>query len=151
MAIERICATAVVQVAVDGNLMAARWTDSPQPADFRHLVVGSRRAAPHGKVALLDVIDAKGKLPRFDDEIRQAARAATEETIESSLATAHVVLMDGFTGATVRMFLSGMLLVGRRNAPVKVFASIDEGVSWLVEQGARDGARLRALYESLKS
>jgi hypothetical protein len=56
----------------------ARWLDSPRPEQFDELLIAARAAAatsPTGRMALLNVIDADGKVPRFDEPVRRAPMA----------------------------------------------------------------------------
>lgn len=44
---------------------------------------------------------------------------------------AFVLLLDGFLGATVRSVLAAVTMVARPTIPVKMFASVSEGATWL--------------------
>ena len=120
-----------LRVAVDEQLCVARWTDTPDPNHFGEVLRGAQSAAVGRRAVLFNVVDAPGKLPRFSDEVRRAAQRMSEGLIPITKVTAHVILMDGFTGATVRMFLSTLTLLTRNGAPTKVFSALDEGSRWL--------------------
>lgn len=140
---------AVLRVAGDRDLCVVRWADSPGPQHFDAVLAAVRERAQQGQpVSLLNVVDAPGKLPRFDEAVRSAARRMSEGMTPHMRAVAHVILLEGFAGATVRMFVSTLTLLSRSSAPTKVFAELDEGRRWLSEQAGRrdtDG-RLAALY-----
>ena len=46
-------------------------------------------------------------------------------------ATAHVVLLDGFIGTSVRMFLSTLTLLSRSSGAVSTSAQVHDGARWL--------------------
>ena len=50
-----------------------------------------------------------------------------------------VVLRDGFGGAALRAAISGVMLLAKGKSPVRVFGSLEEGVSWLAAQHATGG------------
>ena len=54
-----------------------------------------RSALPKGSALMLSVVDAAGKLPRFDEPVRVAARRMSDGMQPISRAVSHVILMDG--------------------------------------------------------
>lgn len=127
----------VLCVVTERGLCVARWADAPKPHHFPVVAAAMRAAADAaGRAALLNVVDAKGKLPRFDEEVRRAASEMTRVVTPISLGTAHVILLDGFTGAAVRMFLSTLTLLSRGSGPTTVHSSVAAGAAWLAGHAA---------------
>lgn len=125
---------AVLRVAIGEGLCLVRWADSPQPRHFSELLAAMRTAsAQSGHAAMLSVVDAKGKLPRFTDEVRGAAQDMAKQSAPLGSGTAHVILVEGFTGAAVRMFVSTLNLLSRSQVPTSVHASIPQAAAWLAE------------------
>jgi hypothetical protein len=128
-------ADATLRIVVDRGLCVARWADSPAPHHFPHVVTAVKAAADGpGRAALFNVVDAKGKIPRFNDEVRQAAGRMAIAITPISAGTAHVLLIDGFTGAAVRMFLSTLTLLTRSGPPTTVHSTLAAGAAWLANQ-----------------
>jgi hypothetical protein len=125
---------ATLRIVTVRGLCVARWADSPLASHFSEVVTAMQAAADgSGRAALLNVIDAKGKLPRFNDEVRQAAGRMAKAITPISTGTAHVLLMDGFSGAAVRMFLSTLTLLSRASSPTTVHSTVSQGAAWLVD------------------
>ncbi len=125
----------ILSLATDRGLCIARWSDAPKPHHFP-LVTAAIRDAAEPRAALLNVIDARGKLPRFDEDVRRAAVEMTRAVTPIAAGTAHVLLLDGFTGAAVRMFLSTLTLLSRGSAPTTVHSSVTQGAAWLAAHAA---------------
>jgi len=109
---------AILRIVVEPGLCIARWADAPLAHHFPRVTEAMHQAAQgSGGAALFNVVDARGKLPRFDEEVRKAATRMARDITPYARATAHVLLLDGFTGAAVRMFLSTLALLTRSSAP----------------------------------
>lgn len=128
----------VLRLAVRDDLCVARWTDTPTPRHFDEIVRAIRAAAKTGdRAILLNVVDAPGKMPRFTDDLRKAGGAMAVAMEPLTAATAHVVLLDGFIGTSVRMFLSTLTLLSRSSGAVSTSARVDDAARWLAEQPRR--------------
>ena len=139
-----------LRVVTDRRLCVIRWLDSPAArhfpevtSAFAHAVDGSGQG-----VGLFNVVDARGKLPRFTDEIRRAAGDMTRAVTPASAGAAHVILLDGLSGVAVRMFLSTLTLLSRGTTPTTIHSSLDEGVAWLARVLAANpsAAQIHAAY-----
>ncbi len=122
------------RIASDRNVAVAVWRDAPRaPLELREMErVGKRIAAQHGGSALFNVI--VGGTPSFSEEVRnEVTRITADETI-FSLASAHVLLVDGLVGSAVRAFLSTALLLSRTKTPNKVFAGVEPATKWVRER-----------------
>ncbi len=122
----------ILRVHVHHNLCVARWQDTPTARHFGVITAAMRSATAGGERAvLLNVVDAPGKIPRFTDELRQSGAAMSRAIDPLTAATAHVVLLDGFVGASVRMFLSTLGLLSRTPGVQSIFGQVDDGARWL--------------------
>jgi hypothetical protein len=94
------------------------------------------------------VIDAKGKMPRFNDEARKAAAQLARDIAPIATGTAHVILLDGFAGAATRMFLSTLTLLSRAPTPTTVHSTVAAGAAWLANHAPPGWAapRIEAAY-----
>ena len=125
---------ATLRVVTDRRLCVVRWLDSPRARHFADVTAAFAHAVDKegGRgVGLFNVVDARGKLPRFNDEIRRAAGDMTRAITPGSAGAAHVILVDGIAGVTVRMFLATLTLLSRGTTPTTVHSSVDAGASWL--------------------
>lgn len=124
----------ILRILVRDNLCVARWLDTPTALHFTVITSAMKAANVGGRAALLNVVDAPGKMPRFTDELRQAGAAMSKAIDPLTAATAHVVLLDGLVGTSVRMFLSTLSLLSRRAGITSTFGAVDEGARWLAAQ-----------------
>jgi hypothetical protein len=138
-----------LRVVTDRRLCVARWLDTPAPRHFAEVTKAFAHAVD-GKsgVGLFNVVDARGKLPRFNDEIRRAAGDMTRAITPGSAAAAHVILVDGLSGVAVRMFLSTLTLLSRAATPTTIHSTVAEGVAWLARELAPSptAAQIEAAY-----
>lgn len=113
-----------------GQLLVAHFT---APPDFAEVVLleGAHEAAiaQQGRISLLMVID--GTNAKVDAEARVRIAHMLRKIDHAMLGTASVVRMPGLRGTIVRAFLSGVNLLARIKAPLKVCASVDEAKVWL--------------------
>jgi hypothetical protein len=115
--------------AVARNVHVAAWFDAPtleQMHEYGRCARGVYRSY-RGKSALLNLV-VEG-VPRFSSEVRKAAADYTAEGLHQ-LGAAHVILVGGLLGASVRGFLGTMLLVGRPPNPAKVFGDLPSAAAW---------------------
>jgi hypothetical protein len=139
----------ILRIVIDRGLCVARWADAPAALHFPLVTAAMRLAARElGRAGLLNVIDAPGKMPRFTEPVRQAGAQMARDITPLVAATAHVVLLDGFSGAAVRMFLSTLSLLARGGPTATVHATLDAGVDWLATRAPGDWtpSRISAAY-----
>jgi hypothetical protein len=118
-------------IAQLGPVMFAAWHEAPTGAQMRVLEACSRSMTdrhPTG-TAFIDMI-VRGR-PTFSSEVRDAVVALTRDPTLFPLGTAHVVLLGGFAGATIRAFLGTALLVAKAASPVRVFGDLAGVPAWL--------------------
>ncbi|MCH9688500.1 MAG: hypothetical protein K0V04_44125 [Deltaproteobacteria bacterium] len=121
-----------LQMATHRNVSIAVWHDAPQIDQMRAFVAhfeAEQRRHPEGIAALSIVL---GGTPVFSSEVRAAVNDLNRAGLVQH-GIAHVILVGGLVGATVRAFLSTALLLGRGQQPAKVFDSVRTGSAWLVE------------------
>jgi hypothetical protein len=139
----------ILRIVVDRGLCVARWADTPAALHFPLITTAMREAAAElGRAGLLNVIDAAGKVPRFSEPVRQAAVRMARDITPLAAATAHVVLLKGFSGAAVRMFLSTLNLLARGGPIATVHATLTAGAEWLAPRtpGEWTAARISSAY-----
>jgi hypothetical protein len=84
---------------------------------------------PRG-TATLTILDSE-HLSRLGPAERREAALLAGEFDGTTLAVAHVVLGTGFRAAGVRMALTSVQLLARRDYQQRTFAAIDEAALWL--------------------
>lgn len=120
-------------VATEKNLVIVRWSTSPSAAQFKMLREASEAvASEYGGSGLLNVV-VQG-VPRFDEDMRTEAARISKSEGQRGLGVAHVVLLPGLAGTTVRAFLSTIALVARPKAPTSTFDALDPAARWLAER-----------------
>jgi hypothetical protein len=99
-------------------------------------VLGYARRTRGTVGSLVLVTDGRGAVKGGDDAQRSAFLEVLRETEKSIAATAVVVASEGFGGAALRAFVSGVSLVARTPYPLKVFSAFGDGRDWLVDRVA---------------
>lgn len=122
--------TAHTRVFSVGQLVVAHFTAPPDLAEVV-LLEGAYQAAiaQQGRICLLMVVE--GTNSNVDPEARARLTQMLRTIAHALLGTASVIRMPGLQGTIVRAFLSGVNLLARVKAPLKVFASVDEATQWL--------------------
>lgn len=118
-------------VVIDDRVVAAVWKDAPTLAQMRRLRAATdrhKKMFPDGGAFVNIVVSGT---PSFSNEVRAEAAKQTSDNDTWGIATAHVVLVDGFAGIAVRSFFSTMTLLGRSKVPTKVFGDLDEATRWI--------------------
>lgn len=118
-------------VVIGGRVVAAVWKDAPTLAQMGRLRAATdrhKKMSPDGGALVNIVVSGT---PSFRNEVRVEAAKQTSENDTWGIATAHVVLVDGFAGIAVRSFFSTMTLLGRSKVPTKVFGDLDEATRWV--------------------
>jgi hypothetical protein len=114
------------------NVQISAWFDAPT-LDQMHAYGRAARSLSMrfgGRSALMNVI--VGGVPRFTSEVRQAAADYTKEGAHQ-IGAAHIILVDGLLGSSVRAFLSTMMLLGRPPNPTRVFGDIASASEWMAQ------------------
>lgn len=117
------------------NLHVVAWYDAPS-LDQMHAYGAAARSLSDRwgrKSGLVNVVVTG--VPRFSAEVRDATAQYTREGAHD-VGAAHVILVGGLLGASVRAFLSTAMLLGRPPNPTKVFAGIDEAALWMARNFA---------------
>lgn len=113
------------------NVQIVAWFDAPT---LEQMHAYGRAASALSmrfdrKSALMNII-AGGTVPRFSSEVREAAATYTREGAHQ-IGAAHILLLSGLLGSSVRAFLSTMMLLGRPPNPTKVFGDLDTASLWM--------------------
>jgi hypothetical protein len=121
---------ATLRQAYHRNLHVCAWYDAPN-LEQMHAYGGAAKSLSmryEGKSALMNVVVTG--VPRFSGEVREAAAEYTREGAHSAGA-AHVILVGGLLGSSVRAFLSTIVLIGRPPNPTKVFGDLGQAGTWM--------------------
>lgn len=112
------------------NLHVVAWFDAPS-VDQMHAYGRAAKALSTrhaGKSGLVNLVVSG--VPRFSSEVREAAAEYTREGAHS-VGAAHVILVGGLLGSSVRAFLSTVVLIGRPPNPTKVFGDLPQSAAWM--------------------
>lgn len=142
-----------LRLMVEDNLLVARWLEAPrmsQLLEMRRLNVHLASRFSH-QTALLNVICSG--TPSFSPEVHRETSDQALTFGARGLGTAHLVMVDGLVGMTVRSFLSTISLVARSSGRTQVFGDFEEVSSWMLprlEKGevAWTDARLRSVFDA---
>lgn len=85
----------------------------------------------HGRIAGLSVLRSEA-LVRPDPVVRNYGQTISDEFDQFAYASAVVLTESGMGGAFYRSILTGIHLASRRPVPQKVFANVDEAVTWVL-------------------
>jgi hypothetical protein len=109
--------------------------------------------AESSKIATITVIDSSAA--RSPDEAsRKAIRQAFARNGEKLCAFAYVIEGEGFAAATIRAALSLITMAERHPFPLRVFATMDDAVTWVLlhlpAHGTHDGRSLVELLDGMR-
>lgn len=140
-----------LRIALVSDVCVLRWFESPGVQQFDAVLRATQKPAERGRLALLNVADAHGKLPQLSTSEREAAKRMSVGLRYVTKAVAHVVLIDGFVGVAVRMIISTIVMARRSGSPNKIFHSFDEAQRWLTPYVANPkvAAQMEEIYQSL--
>lgn len=121
---------ATLRQAYARNLHVVAWYDAPS-LEQMHAYASCAKALSdrwRRRSGLMNLV--VGGVPRFTAEVREAAAEYTREGAHGAGA-AHVILVSGLLGSSVRAFLSTAMLLGRPPNPTRVFGGIAEAARWM--------------------
>jgi len=121
----------IFRITKERNVAVAAWRDAPSVAQmraFERVGLAMSRAHPAG-TALFNVV--LSGTPNFSNELRDETTRISARKDMFTLATAHLVLVEGFVGVAVRAFLTTSMLLGKTSTPTKVFGKKDLAVDWV--------------------
>jgi hypothetical protein len=124
-----------------------RKLDAEEIGILRDVVAeGIREGIPGGMLVVFAREDMSGGLdPRARELFEQLMRKASDSVGLSGV----VILSQGFAGAVIRGFVTGLLQLVARRGKLKSFASVAEACDELGRYHGLDGAKLMAVYESV--
>lgn len=123
------------RIAVSRNVVVVVWFDAPRVAtELREMErTGKKTSAQYASGTALFNVIVSGK-PSFSQEVRDEVTRITSNDKLFSLASAHVLLVEGLVASAVRAFLSTALLLSRTSTPNKVFADVASAAKWVNEK-----------------
>ena len=129
----------IARIAHDRNVAVVVWFDAPRVK--RELLemekVGKKIFAQYKESTALFNVIVSGT-PSFSEEVRKEVMRITSDDTLFALASAHVLLLQGFVASAVRAFVSTALVLSRTTTPNKVFADVEGAAAWVmtrVEKG----------------
>lgn len=87
--------------------------------------------AKHPRISTLTVIGQAGSMIRVDEAVRTKSVDLGKKFDGKVVGSAIVVTTKGLGAVIVRTFLSGFFLLSRAETPMRTFASVEEGLTWL--------------------
>jgi len=122
----------IVIIATQDNALAAVWLGSPGVELLKQVQrIGIALAGKYPQGILFVNVMLRGKA-RFSAEARAEAAQQTTENAIRATACSHIIAATGLVAATVRAFMSTVLMLSRPTRPTKVFTNIQEAAPWLV-------------------
>lgn len=112
------------------NVHVVAWYDAPSLEQMHTYGAAAKALSARWerRSALMNIVVTG--VPRFSSEVREAAAEYTREGAHG-VGAAHIILVGGLLGSSVRAFLSTAMLLGRPPNPTKVFGGIDEAALWM--------------------
>ena len=83
------------------------------------------------RISTLTVIGQASSMLRIDEAVRTRSVELGKKFDGKVVGSAIVVTTKGLGAVIVRSFLSGFFLLSRAETPMKTFANVQEGLSWL--------------------
>jgi hypothetical protein len=97
------------------------------------------RAHPKG-VGYVHAIFPDGSRQGLEPELRAAFLALVRKHAPLMRAAIVIVAVGGFTGATLRAVVTGVIVASGVKIPIKVVSNIDEAVAWFIDTMKARGA-----------
>lgn len=122
-----------LRLVTERNVVVAAWRDAPSVAQLNAVERAGRAAGARyaSKTALVNLI--LSGTPNFSSEVRAEVARMNGLTDLFQVGAAHVVLVPGLVGTTVRTFLSTSMLLVKPHAPTRVFGDAEPAARWLSE------------------
>lgn len=87
--------------------------------------------AKHGRIASMSLMDNVGSMARMNEETRKFSAELAQKYAQTNIGGAIVVRTKGIGAVIARTSLSAVFLVTRGGLEMRVFKTIDEGLTWL--------------------
>jgi hypothetical protein len=148
---ESLMSSGHVQVGAAGCVMLSRYDGLGDLATTLQvqqvaLALARRRGTQIGSVVMVGA--GRGAVNAGDNAQRSAFLRAMKEVEPHMFATAVVVTSDGFAGAALRAFVSGISLAARSPYPLKVFDGFASARDWIVPLAPRDHREIAAALDA---
>lgn len=131
-------------VAIDRNVVVARWTSVPTSDQLDALAAThawARRTHPRGVGLISSVSEVRGAC-RVDSKTQAQMMRLIHDCTRSTRAVAHVIEIRGVVGVAVRTFLHMLERLSDGTTATRAFANIDDASTWLA--ALLDGERWSA-------
>jgi hypothetical protein len=87
--------------------------------------------AKHGRIASMSLMDNIGSMARMDEETRKFSAELAKKYEKTNIGGAIIVRTKGIGAVIARTSLSAVFLVTQGGLEMKVFKTVDEGLTWL--------------------
>lgn len=87
--------------------------------------------AKYPRISTLTVIGQAKSMLKIDEAVRVKSLELSQKFDKRVVGSAIVVTTKGLGAVIVRSFLSGFFLLSRAETPMKTFANVEEGLTWL--------------------
>jgi hypothetical protein len=133
-----------------GSVLAAFWWGDPEIEDLERLDQHQEELieANRGGISLVVVITNLHS-QRADARLRAEAIRMTQRFADRVRVHAHVVCAAGMVGSFIRAYIAGVHLVSRYKVPHRVFGSLTEALTWVLDHPRQD-AEVRRLRRSVE-
>jgi hypothetical protein len=134
-------------IAIYQPLAIAYFSRPPKDVELavlRTLILEARADETEG--GMLFVVARRNMSGGIDPRVRAFFEQTAREQSGHFGATATVVLMQGFGGAIMRSFLTGLILLTARRSQLRIFGSVEEACRWLAPQHGLSPEALLKIY-----
>jgi hypothetical protein len=120
------------------NVYAVVWRAQPDARRAQRMGEHFRRVVRAHPEGVMVVVIVPTSVPPPDDAARDRINEAMRAAPSVTRAIAYVLVGTGFGAATMRGAVTDTLLAAKPPYPVRVFATIAEAASWIVERAGPD-------------
>ena len=136
MALKTFGQTSALAVVQAGPFLIGFWRGPPRDPDFDLLRRAQDEVAASGKpFFILSVVSHIPTDKASTDLARKRGLELLRQHEEKRITGATVILPQGIIGAFARSFTVGFNLAVRAKTPNRVFASLDDAMTWMAKHG----------------
>jgi hypothetical protein len=134
-------------IAVFSPLILACFTRVPRPEELAIVQARAKQAIQEGvRGGMLFVAARSNMSGGVAPHVRAFFEQMVRENSANSGGSAVVLWMDGFAGALVRSFLTGLLRISSQRQFAQIFGSVEEACAWLGPRHGLDAAALATSF-----
>lgn len=118
-------------VGAAGPLVVASYRGGTKAELERLDAFQAALVAKHGRIASMSLMDNVNSMVRMDDETRKFSAELAKKYEKTNIGGAIVVRTKGIGAVIARTSLSAVFLVTQGGLEMKVFKTVDDGLTWL--------------------